>query len=258
MDQSKACTKTIGFYSETDDNKENTANTALSGELSTSENRTLAEERNSLNTKEQTPAMEDLEARLEDVHVTENCSESRRVCTSGEIENVEKISSSAVEEPIVMNGDGLQTEWNGDRTTVECAEDGGMGMEDDSDSEGWITPENFQQACEEMGGVLEEKANGIAVGCTTTDYAMQVRERKRREREREKYSCCRRRERAREREKEVEKEVLEVLYMHVFSKGMKRYLILVKKSTYLSTNFILIECDASNGSQCPLVGWNEN
>ena len=234
MDQSKACTKTIGFYSETDDNKENTANTALSGELSTSENRTLAEERNSLNTEEQTPAMEDLEARLEDVHVTENCSESRRECTSEEIVNVEKISSSAVEEPIVWNGDGLQTEWNGDRTTVECAEDGRMGMENDSDSEGWITPENFQQACEEMGGVLEEKANGIAVGCTTTDYAMQVRERKRREgreRERKKYSCCRRRERntvvvdeererERERErqtdKEVEKEVLEVL-----SKGTK-------------------------------------
>lgn len=46
--------------------------------------------------------------------------------------------------------------------------------EDDSDDEGWITPENFQQACESMGGVLEEEPQSLAVGCITTDFAMQV------------------------------------------------------------------------------------
>lgn len=46
--------------------------------------------------------------------------------------------------------------------------------EEDSDDEGWITPENFQQACETMGGVLEEVPQSLAVGCITTDFAMQV------------------------------------------------------------------------------------
>ena len=44
----------------------------------------------------------------------------------------------------------------------------------DSDGEGWITPENFQQVCEEMGGVSEERPRSLAVGCMTTDFAMQV------------------------------------------------------------------------------------
>ena len=46
--------------------------------------------------------------------------------------------------------------------------------EDGDDSSGWITPENLQQVCEEMGGATEVKPNGIAVGCITTDFAMQV------------------------------------------------------------------------------------
>lgn len=46
--------------------------------------------------------------------------------------------------------------------------------EENSDEEGWITPENFQQACEAMGGVLEEVPQSLAVGCITTDFAMQV------------------------------------------------------------------------------------
>ena len=44
----------------------------------------------------------------------------------------------------------------------------------DSDNEGWITPENFRQTCEEMGGVLEKLPMSLAVGCITTDFAMQV------------------------------------------------------------------------------------
>ena len=45
----------------------------------------------------------------------------------------------------------------------------------DSDDEGWITPQNFQEVCREMGGALEERPEGVAVGCITTDFAMQVR-----------------------------------------------------------------------------------
>lgn len=44
----------------------------------------------------------------------------------------------------------------------------------DSDDEGWITPENIRQVCEQMGGAKEVDSDGIAVGCMTTDYAMQV------------------------------------------------------------------------------------
>ena len=46
--------------------------------------------------------------------------------------------------------------------------------EEEEDDEGWITPENFQQVCEEMGGVTEELPQSLAVGCITTDFAMQV------------------------------------------------------------------------------------
>lgn len=46
---------------------------------------------------------------------------------------------------------------------------------DCDDEEGWITPENFQEVCVEMGGVLEEQPRGVAVGCITTDFAMQVK-----------------------------------------------------------------------------------
>ena len=72
---------------------------------------------------------------------------------------------------VVRNGDRVGVEWNRDRTVGDEGD-----TLDDDDSAGWITPENFEQACEEMGGVLEEKANGIAVGCATTDFAMQVSE----------------------------------------------------------------------------------
>ena len=46
--------------------------------------------------------------------------------------------------------------------------------EESDDEEGWINPENFDEACDEMGGALQELAVGVAVGCVTTDFAMQV------------------------------------------------------------------------------------
>ena len=46
--------------------------------------------------------------------------------------------------------------------------------EDDDDDVGWITPENLADACEEMGGVMEEEVRGLSVACVTTDFAVQV------------------------------------------------------------------------------------
>ena len=46
--------------------------------------------------------------------------------------------------------------------------------DDDDGEDGWINPENFNEACVEMGGALQEPAVGVAVGCVTTDFAMQV------------------------------------------------------------------------------------
>lgn len=90
-------------------------------------------------------------------------------------------------EPLERNEDH-DTEQNGD-TSLECCQDatvewnegsreqGPEGVQEDDvdDEEGWITPENFQQACEAMGGALEVEPQGIAVGCVTMDFAMQVR-----------------------------------------------------------------------------------
>ena len=46
--------------------------------------------------------------------------------------------------------------------------------DDDDDDGGWITPENFKQICDKLGGV-EECPVGVTVCCLTADYAMQVR-----------------------------------------------------------------------------------
>ena len=59
--------------------------------------------------------------------------------------------------------------------TLEQEDRGEKEEEDeDEDNEGWITPENLQQVCEEMGGVLDEVPQSLAVGCITTDFAMQA------------------------------------------------------------------------------------
>ena len=52
--------------------------------------------------------------------------------------------------------------------------DGEAWNEDSDDEDSWITPANYEQACEKMGGALETGLDGIAVGCITTDYAIQV------------------------------------------------------------------------------------
>ena len=57
----------------------------------------------------------------------------------------------------------------------KSSEEEGSQEEEEEEEEGWITPDNLQRVCEQMGGVLEEEPKGIAVGCLTSDFAMQVR-----------------------------------------------------------------------------------
>lgn len=45
---------------------------------------------------------------------------------------------------------------------------------DDEVEDDWITPDNLHIACEQMGGAMTAAPEGVAVGCITTDYSMQV------------------------------------------------------------------------------------
>ena len=47
---------------------------------------------------------------------------------------------------------------------------------DNEEDEGWITPNNIKKVTKMMGGGLEEEISHVAVGCITTDYAIQVRD----------------------------------------------------------------------------------
>ena len=67
--------------------------------------------------------------------------------------------------------DGIQPSDAYDLPGDECL-DSTVGCSDDE--EGWINPENFEEACAEMDGVVEEEPVDVAVGCVTTDFAMQV------------------------------------------------------------------------------------
>ena len=73
-------------------------------------------------------------------------------------------------------GDGGDDGGGDDDGSADGVVGDGDGVKDcDSDEEeGWITPDNLMQACENMGGVHEEVAKGLAVACVTTDFAMQV------------------------------------------------------------------------------------
>ena len=46
--------------------------------------------------------------------------------------------------------------------------------DDDDDDNDWITPDNLHRAREQMGGATTVSAKGVAVGCLTTDFSMQV------------------------------------------------------------------------------------
>ena len=180
--------RTVGFYSGSGKTMENatSAGTELVINPSKASEKMMSAREDSTVT-ECTPAMVELETRIAGVQIREDSFDSERNCFY-EKDSLEQVSNDTVGkrvQDVVRNGDrvheeshgdAVNVEWNGDCDDVMC--------DDDSDSNGWITPENFRQACEEMGGASEERANGVTVGCTTTDFAMQVRERER-ERERE-------------------------------------------------------------------------
>lgn len=65
----------------------------------------------------------------------------------------------------VLPTDALQEESDSE----EESEDN----EDDDDGDGWITPANIREVKQKMGDVNTEMAN-VAVGCLTTDFAIQV------------------------------------------------------------------------------------
>ena len=92
-------------------------------------------------------------------------------------------NGNVIEKETAAAAAGLQTDQ-----TDSSLEEGNKEEDDDSsadkssssesegtDEDGWITPENIQQVCKDMGGALEEVPENVAVGCLTTDYAMQVR-----------------------------------------------------------------------------------
>ena len=116
--------------------------------------------------------------------------------TSQAVVDEEEKEASVDEEPVRRAGspgEGEVSERLADKTDQgsdgegvdDAAEDGsGCGFKEeedgvgdgnnDEDEAGWITPQNLAQACEQMGGVTEEEAQGLSVACVTTDFAMQV------------------------------------------------------------------------------------
>ncbi len=97
-------------------------------------------------------------------HSEEECSHIR----SDDQSELEPWHESSVE---TMIEDGTHSS-----DTMSCPDDehpdDSLGCSDDE--EGWINPDNFKEACAEMGGAVEEEPVGVAVGCMTTDFAMQV------------------------------------------------------------------------------------
>ena len=63
-----------------------------------------------------------------------------------------------------------------DQSSYEESHDpgGNADDDDDDDDDDWITPDNLQRAREQMGGATTASAEGVIVGCLTTDFSMQV------------------------------------------------------------------------------------
>ena len=164
----KSTPNTVGFYSGSNDCAQNTTHSkSITAETSPT---TVREDIENESCEDR---VVDLEPRLARVELTEDCSNAERDCHQfRDEENSENDTECKNDHEVVRNGDRVGVEWNGDRTVGDEGDTLG-----DDDSAGWITPKNFEQACEEMGGVLEERANEIAVGCATTDFAMQVSDR---------------------------------------------------------------------------------
>ena len=62
----------------------------------------------------------------------------------------------------------------GDLDQEDDPDQGDVEEEDNDDDDDWITPDNLHRAREQMGGATTVSAKGVAVGCLTTDFSMQV------------------------------------------------------------------------------------
>ena len=228
MERNKA-PNMVGFYTGRGRVTENTLKTdSTPSKASNQEERTSDKD----NSEQSTPEVPSDLLRVAAVTITESGSED---ADGDNKENLEQaLAHNDVAKCGAVNGSTEGLEWNGD--TVVDGGDLEWDDDDDDDENGWITPENFHQACEEMGGVSEEKVAGIAVGCTTTDFAMQVHliPIKGRARRKEKGERWGREQGGRGRERD-----LRVLCALVLC-------------------LVLPERDASDGSECDLCGWNEN
>lgn len=161
----------VGFYSGTGKVVKDISKSETSTSASTNV-RTLDKDGNEA--VQEIVAIPELEILVATVSIADNGSEGTNIDVKENLEHasadghvtkcdhINGISTEGLEcigDTVKVNGGDL--EWNSDDN-------------DDDDDSGWITPDNFRIACEEMGGVLNERATGIAVGCTTTDFAMQV------------------------------------------------------------------------------------
>ena len=85
---------------------------------------------------------------------------------AGDVE--ESVSGISVEDSLPEPGGNIEQ----GHAVDYC--DGGSDSDEVDDDEGWITPDNIDQARIEMGGCVGEELGDIRVGCMTTDFAMQV------------------------------------------------------------------------------------
>ena len=88
----------------------------------------------------------------------------------GEGGNVQELPRCEVDDVDLDDGDDCD---NGDGSDNDGVDGDGDG-DGDGDDDGWITPENVQQAKKDMGGLVEACLEGVVVGCMTDDFAMQV------------------------------------------------------------------------------------
>ena len=159
----------VGFYSGIGKVVKDISKSETSTSAST-DVRTLDKDSNEA--EREVEAIPELETLVATVSIAENGSECANIDVK---ENLQHASADGhVTKCDHISTEGL--EWNGDTVKVNGGdlEWNSDDNDDDDDDSGWITPDNFRIACEEMGGVLNERATGIAVGCTTTDFAMQV------------------------------------------------------------------------------------
>ena len=254
----------VGFYSGSGRVTENTVKSGSNTpEASYQEERT-SDSKDELNTgrsEQGTPEIPpDLEKGLAAVSIRENPGSG-----DAHVDNKENLEQSLADVGVAKcdagNGSAEGLEWNGDTVDGDLEWDGD---DDDDDDSGWITPENFRQACEEMGGVSEEKATGIAVGCTTTDFAMQVcvcvssREKQGRKEKGREIEEEREGEREREREREREGGREGVGKRERWTEYEREREVGAVKHVLLLLCLVFSECDDTDRSECGICGWNEN